>query len=73
MEPSNYSGLFAIAGAAVGGGCTVAATLVDRRWGRIKRDVRRLADQVAAYCQLEQLYKEELEMITGKSSKTIME
>ena len=73
MDPSVYNGLFAIAGAAVGGGCTVAATLIERRWGTAKRDIRNLADQVASYYQLERLYKEEIAELTGKASKTIME
>ena len=57
MDSSVYNGLFAIAGAAVGGGCTVAATLIERRWSTAKRDIRNLADQVASYYQLERLYK----------------
>jgi hypothetical protein len=73
MDASFYSGFAAVAGAAIGGACTVAATMFERRWGRAKRDVRNLADQVAAYYQLEQLYKEELAAITGKAPKTIME
>ena len=73
MDPSVYNGLFAIAGAAVGGGCTVAATLIERRWSTAKRDIRNLADQVASYYQLERLYKEEIAELTGKASKTIME
>jgi len=73
MDPSVYSGLFAIAVAAVGGGCTVAATFIERRWGRAKRDIRNLADQVAAYHQFERLYKDEMAGLTGKAPKTIME
>ena len=73
MDPSVYNGLFAIAGAAVGCGCTVAATLIERRWSTAKRDIRNLADQVASYYQLERLYKEEIAELTGKASKTIME
>ena len=73
MDPNVYSGLFAIAGAAVGGGCTVAATVIDRRWGRAKRDIRNLADQVPAYYQLERLYKDDMAELTGKAPKTIME
>lgn len=73
MDPSIYGGLFAITRAAIGGGCTFAATLIERRWGRAKRDMRNLADQVAAYYQLERLYKEEVAGITGRASKTIME
>jgi hypothetical protein len=73
MDPSIYSGLFAIAGAAVGGGCSVAATFIERRWGRARRDIRILADQVAAYYQLERLYKDEMAGLTGKAPKTIME
>lgn len=73
MDPSVYNGLFAIAGASVGGGCTVAATLIERRWSKARRDIRNLADQVASYHQLERLYKEELAQLTGKAAKTVME
>lgn len=73
MDPHVYSGLFAIAGAAVGGGCTVAATFIEHRWSRAKRDILNLADQVAAYYQLERLYKDEIAELTGKAPKRIME
>lgn len=73
MDPSLYSGLFAIGGAAVGGVCTVAATFIERRWSRANREIRDLADQVAAYYQLERLYKNEMAELTGKAPKTIME
>jgi hypothetical protein len=52
MDASIYSGLFALAGAAVGGASTIAATLIERRWGRAKRGIRTLADQVAAFHHL---------------------
>ena len=48
------------------------ATLIERRWGQAYRDIRALADQVEAYHQLESLYKDELTMLTGKASKTVM-
>lgn len=73
MDPIFYSGLFAIAGAVVTGGFTLAATLIERRWGQAYRDIRALADQVEAYHQLESLYKDEMAMLTGKASKTVME
>ena len=73
MDPNVYSGLFAIAGAAVGGGFTIGATFIERSWGRAKRDIRNLADQVAAYYQLERLYEDEMAVLTGKASKTIVE
>ena len=73
METSIYNGLFAIAGAAVGGACTVAASLIERRWGRAKRDIHTLTEQVEAYYQLERLYKQEVAELTGKSAKTVME
>jgi hypothetical protein len=73
MDASIYSGLFALAGAAVGGASTIAATLIERRWARAKRDIRNLADQVAAFHQLERLYKDEMAALTGNAPKTILE
>ena len=46
--------------------------MIERRWGQAYRDIRALADQVEAYHQLESLYKDELTMLTGKASKTVM-
>lgn len=53
----------------------LATTRIDRRWGRAERHIAQLCDQVAAYYQLEQLYKEELAKLdpAGRSAKTIME
>jgi len=73
MDTTIYNGLFAIAGAAVGGLCTVAASLIERRWDRAKRDIQTLTEQVEAYYQLERLYKQEMAVLTGKSAKTVME
>jgi hypothetical protein len=73
MDPILYSSLFAAAGAVVTGGFTLAATLIERRWGQAYRDIRALTDQVEAYHQLESLYKDEMAMLTGKASKTVME
>lgn len=69
------AGLFALAGALLGGLISYATTRIDRRWGRAERHIAQLCDQVAAYYQLEQLYKEELARLdpAGRSAKTIME
>ena len=75
MDPHITSGLFAIGGALVGGLIMLAATRIERRWDRAKRDIVKLCDQVSAFYQLEQLYKEEVAKLSasGKSGKTIME
>lgn len=75
MDAQVTSGLFVLAGALMGGLITYATTHIDRRWGRAERHIGQLCDQVAAYYQLEQLYKEELARLdpAGRSAKTIME
>lgn len=75
MENQIISGLFILAGALLGGLISYATTRADRRWGRAERDIAQLCDQVAAYYQLEQLYKDELARLdgTGRSAKRIME
>lgn len=75
MESQIISGLFALAGALLGGLITYATTRIDRRWARAERTIAQLCDQVAAYYQLEQQYKDELARVdgAGRSAKTIME
>ena len=75
MDPQVIPGLFALAGALLGGLISYATTRVDRRWARAERTIAQLCDQVGAYYLLEQLYKEEMASIDplGRSSKTIME
>lgn len=75
MGSEVISGLFALSGALLGGLISYATTRIDRRWGRAERHIAQLCDQVAAYYQLEQLYKEELAKLdpAGRSAKTIME
>lgn len=75
MEPYITSGLFALGGTLLGGLITVATTRIDRRWARAKRNICQLCDQVSAYYQLEQLYKDELARLSanGRSARTIME
>lgn len=50
------SGLFAIAGALVGGLFTLLAARVGRDWNRARRYIDRLARQVAAFHALEHEY-----------------
>ncbi|MDP3092294.1 MAG: hypothetical protein Q8N04_16600 [Nitrospira sp.] len=75
MDSQIISGLFALAGALLGGLISYATTRIDRRWGRAERQIAQLCDQVSAYHQLEKLYKEELVRLdpTGRSAKTILE
>jgi hypothetical protein len=75
LIPEVISGVFALSGALLGGVITLATTRIDRRWERAKRQIVQLSDQVSAYYQLEQLYKDELAKIddAGRSGKTIME
>lgn len=60
MDSQIISGLFALTGALLGGLISYATTRIDRRWGRAKRQIAQLCDQVSAYHQLEKLYKEKL-------------
>ena len=73
MDSQIVSGLFALAGALLGGLISYATTRIDRRWSRAERQIAQLCDQIAAYYQLEQLYKEELSRLDGRSPKSIME
>lgn len=75
MDDQILAGLFALAGTLLGGLISYATTRMDKRWGQAERHIGRLCDQVAAYYQLEQLYKEELARLdpAGRSAKTIME
>ena len=75
MGSEIVAGLFALSGALLGGLISYATTRIDRRWGRAERQIARLCDQVSAYYQLEQLYKEQLAVFdpAGRSPKTIME
>lgn len=75
MDAQVVSGLFALAGALLGGMISYATTRIDRRWARAERTIRQLCDQVAAYYQLEQLYKDEVARLdpSGRSAKIIME
>lgn len=75
MDASIVSGLFLIAGVLLGGLISYATTRIDRRWSRAERVIVQLCDQVAAYYQLEQLYKDEVARLepSDRSPKTIME
>ena len=68
------AGLFALDVELLGGLISCATTRIDRRWGRAERHIAQLCDQVAAYWQLEQLYKDALARLgpAGPSAKTIM-
>ena len=73
MEPDIASGLIALGGSLVGGLATYAATRIDRRWRRAEKCILRLCEQVAAYYELEQLYKDELAHFdTSRSSRAIL-
>ena len=57
--------------------CTVSQYLsarLDRRWDKAKRDIVLLSEQVAAYYQLESLYKAETASgsLKGKNSESIL-
>lgn len=69
------AGGFALAGALLGGLISYATTRAEQRWARAERNIAKLCDQVSAYYQLEQLYKEELARLDpeGRSAKKIME
>lgn len=75
MDTSIVSGMFALGGAVIGGFTTYMTAHVDRRWGRARRQITQLCDQVSAYYQLEALYKVRLAEADpdGRSPKTIME
>jgi hypothetical protein len=75
VDDQLVSGMFALAGALMGGLISYATTRIDRRWDRVQRDIARLCDQVSAYYQLEQMYKAELARLdpAGRSEKTILE
>lgn len=60
MSNEIITGLFALAGALVGGAATIAASRAEKRWDRAKLTIAALANQVAAYHKLEELYKSEL-------------
>ncbi len=72
MDSQIVLGLFALAGTLLGGLISYATTRIDRRWNRAERQIAQLCDQVAAYYQLEQLYKEELSRLCGRNPMTIM-
>lgn len=75
MDAQLTSGMFALAGALLGGLISYMTTRIDRRWDRAKRDIERVCNQVSSFYQLEQLYKEELarQDSSERSAKTIME
>lgn len=75
MEANFQSGLFALAGTLIGGLITYATARVGHRWEAARRDIRRLAQQVSAFYQLEQLYKEKLASLDPdkRGAKTILE
>lgn len=73
IDNTIISGFFALAGTLIGGLISYAITRIDRRWSRAERQIAMLCDQVAAFYQLEQLYKEELSRLDGRNPKTILE
>lgn len=75
MDSQIISGLFALAGTLLGGLITYATTRIDRRWDRAEKQIGQLCDQVAAFYQLEQLYKDEVARLdsSGRSPKIVME
>ena len=79
MDQQIVAGLFTLAGALLGGVITLATVRLDRRWGRAKKNIADLCQQVSAFYQLEQLYKEEVATLRANSdgskpsAKTVME
>lgn len=69
MVDAVITGTFALAGALIGGLFIYLAARVGQRWAKAQKDISQLCDQVAAYYQLEQLYKDELAALDpGKRS-----
>lgn len=75
MNDSIQAGLFALAGTLLGGLIAYATARIGHRWDQAQKEIRRLANQVSAYYQLEQLYKDEVARHdpAGRSPKTILE
>ena len=75
MSNEVIAGLFALGGTLVGGLISYATARIGQKWEKAERQISQLCDQVSAYYQLEQLYKEELAKNdgAGRSAKTIME
>lgn len=74
MSEPVVTGLFALGGAIIGGLFTYLAARVGQHWIKAQRDIARLCDEVAAYYQLEQLYKDEVAALShgGRSAATVM-
>lgn len=74
MADSVMNGVFALGGALIGGLFTYLAARVGQRWTKAQKDITQLCDQVAAYYQLEQLYKDELAALDpgNRSAATIL-
>jgi len=60
-----------VTGAAVGGAFSYLSAKAGIDWGKARRDIVVLADQVAAYYRLEKLYAEKVAELTGGKSVTI--
>ena len=75
MSGEIVSGLFALSGALLGGLISYATTRIDRKWDKAQRHIGELSEQVSAYYQLEQIYKEKVAEVdsSGRSAKTVME
>ena len=76
MEPY-INGLFALGGVFIGGLFTLLAAKIGHDWTRVRRDMPRLAEQVASFHALEQeyafrLYEAEPELGAPGHIKTIM-
>ncbi|WP_144244453.1 hypothetical protein [Pseudohaliea rubra] len=74
MNENIITGFFTLAGTIAGGLFAYLAARVGHRWDKAQRDIARLCDEVAAYYELEQLYKEEVAISSqdAKSAATIM-
>lgn len=74
MDNSVATGVFALAGTLVGGFFTYLTARIGQRWAQAKKDIAHLCDQVAAFYQLEQLYKEQMALVdpSKRSSEAIM-
>ena len=75
MNDTILTGIFALAGAMIGGVTACIAANIGHRRELALKHIRRLCEQVSAFYQLEQLYKDELAMVDpqGRSSKKILE
>ena len=75
MSDAMMAGLFALAGVLLGGLISYKTALIGDRREKAQKKILQLCDQVSAFYQLEQLYKDELARLdpSGRSGKATME